>query len=117
MSGQMTSARGNQDLPLFGSTYIPIYLYTPLYNVASRLPLLASLESRTHLQSKDPTNMSALTNTDLPNLKLVAKGKVRDIYALPSQEDADKLLFVATDRISAFDIIMENVSTTTCFLS
>lgn len=52
----------------------------------------------------------ALTTTDLPKLKLVARGKVRDIYALPDIQDADKLLFVATDRISAFDVVMENVS-------
>ena len=51
-----------------------------------------------------------LTQTTMPKLKLIAKGKVRDIYALPDQADADKLLFVATDRISAFDIIMDNVS-------
>jgi len=46
----------------------------------------------------------------MPKLKLLARGKVRDIYALPEEKDADKLLFVATDRISAFDIIMDNVS-------
>jgi len=45
----------------------------------------------------------------MPKLKLVAKGKVRDIYALPDERDSDKLLFVATDRISAFDVIMDNV--------
>lgn len=45
----------------------------------------------------------------MPDLKLVAKGKVRDIYEIPGEED--KLLFVATDRISAFDVIMENVRT------
>lgn len=47
----------------------------------------------------------------MPKLRLLAKGKVRDIYALPDEVDSDKLLFVATDRISAFDVIMENVST------
>jgi phosphoribosylaminoimidazole-succinocarboxamide synthase len=46
----------------------------------------------------------------MPNLKLIARGKVRDIYAMPDSKDDDKLLFVATDRISAFDIIMDNVS-------
>jgi len=43
----------------------------------------------------------ALTETDLP-LKLFAKGKVRDTYEL----GADKLLVVATDRISAFDRVL-----------
>jgi phosphoribosylaminoimidazole-succinocarboxamide synthase len=37
-----------------------------------------------------------------PHLELVASGKVRDVYAL----DAEHLLFVTTDRISAFDVIM-----------
>ncbi|EIW70785.1 phosphoribosylaminoimidazolesuccinocarboxamide synthase [Tremella mesenterica] len=50
----------------------------------------------------------ALTQTNMSKLKLLAKGKVRDIYSLPDEADADKLLFVATDRISAFDVIMEN---------
>jgi phosphoribosylaminoimidazole-succinocarboxamide synthase len=45
---------------------------------------------------------SALLQTDLGSLPFTARGKVRDIYALPS----DKLLFVATDRISAFDHVL-----------
>lgn len=45
-----------------------------------------------------------LINTDLPDLKFLAKGKVRDIYTI----DDDKLLFVTTDRISAYDVIMKN---------
>lgn len=54
--------------------------------------------------------MAALTTTDLP-LKLVAKGKVRDVYGagITSGPYAGALLFVATDRISAFDIILKNV--------
>ncbi|KAK9366073.1 hypothetical protein V1509DRAFT_631182 [Lipomyces kononenkoae] len=47
----------------------------------------------------------ALTTTDLgSSLPLVAKGKVRDIYSV----DDATLLFVATDRISAYDVIMKN---------
>ena len=37
---------------------------------------------------------------------LIAKGKVRDIY---STADPNALLFVATDRVSAFDVVMKNV--------
>jgi phosphoribosylaminoimidazole-succinocarboxamide synthase len=44
-----------------------------------------------------------ITETDLP-LKLFARGKVRDTYEL----GADKLLMVATDRISAFDHVLPN---------
>ena len=54
----------------------------------------------------DPTKETALLNTDLPDLKLVSKGKVRDIYETSS---SDHLLFVATDRISAYDVILRNV--------
>lgn len=53
-----------------------------------------------------------VTTTDLP-LKLIARGKVRDVYdaEIPEgQEHAGALLFVASDRISAFDVILENVS-------
>ncbi len=39
--------------------------------------------------------------TDFPGLKLVARGKVRDIYDL-----GETLLLVTSDRISAFDVIM-----------
>lgn len=42
-----------------------------------------------------------ILNTNLPNIKLYKKGKVRDIYDLD-----DKLLIVATDRISAFDVVL-----------
>lgn len=42
-----------------------------------------------------------ILNTNFPNLSLYAKGKVRDIY-----EVGDYLLLVSTDRISAFDVIM-----------
>ncbi len=41
--------------------------------------------------------------TDFPELKLTKRGKVRDIYDLN-----DKILMVATDRISAYDVIMQN---------
>jgi phosphoribosylaminoimidazole-succinocarboxamide synthase len=40
--------------------------------------------------------------TDFPDLKLHASGKVRDVYQL----DNERLLFVATDRISAFDYVL-----------
>ena len=54
-----------------------------------------------------PEIPKALVTSTCDKLKLLARGKVRDIYALPDSEDA--LLFVATDRVSAFDVIMKNV--------
>jgi len=47
----------------------------------------------------------ALLKTDLGCLPLIARGKVRDLYALGPDADSD-LLFVATDRISAFDHVL-----------
>lgn len=53
----------------------------------------------------NPPNMDSLHSTELDGiLPLVARGKVRDIYAV----DENTLLFVATDRISAYDVIMKN---------
>jgi phosphoribosylaminoimidazole-succinocarboxamide synthase len=46
--------------------------------------------------------METIFKTDFPELKLKASGKVRDIYDL-----GEYFLFVATDRISAFDVIMD----------
>ena len=42
---------------------------------------------------------SVLLQTDIPDLPLYASGKVRDVYKVGDQQ----LLFIATDRISAFD--------------
>ena len=47
------------------------------------------------------TKNSPLLHTDFPSLPLHASGKVRDVYRLE-----DQLLFVATDRISAFDYVL-----------
>ncbi len=45
--------------------------------------------------------MKAVFETHFPALKLIHRGKVRDLY-----EVEDQLLMVATDRISAFDVVM-----------
>ncbi|KAL1922515.1 uncharacterized protein VTP21DRAFT_10054 [Calcarisporiella thermophila] len=46
----------------------------------------------------------ALLQSNCPKLELVARGKVRDVYKV----DEESLLFVATDRLSAFDVVMKN---------
>ncbi|TIH12159.1 phosphoribosylaminoimidazolesuccinocarboxamide synthase [Marinifilum sp. JC120] len=45
-----------------------------------------------------------VVETDIKELKLLSRGKVRDIYEV----DENKLLLVTTDRISAYDVIMPN---------
>jgi len=45
---------------------------------------------------------SVLLRTDCPDLKLKASGKVRDVYEI----DEKQLLFIASDRISAFDYVL-----------
>ncbi len=47
------------------------------------------------------TKLSVVSQTDFPALQLKARGKVRDIYDL-----GEHLLLVATDRLSAFDVIL-----------
>ena len=49
------------------------------------------------------TEIPPLLTTNIPQLKLCNRGKVRDIY-----EINDSLLIVATDRISAFDVVLPN---------
>ena len=46
--------------------------------------------------------MPVLTTTNLPGITLRARGKVRDVYSIGE----DRLLIIATDRISAFDYIL-----------
>lgn len=45
---------------------------------------------------------TTLSQSDLPGLELIHRGKVRDVYALPG----NRLLMVATDRLSAFDSVL-----------
>lgn len=46
---------------------------------------------------------TAIAQANIPGLRLFRRGKVRDVYAVD-----DKLLIVATDRISAFDVVLPN---------
>ena len=48
------------------------------------------------------TAVSTISESELPGLRLAHRGKVRDVYEV----DEDRLLLVATDRISAFDCVM-----------
>ncbi len=56
---------------------------------------------------------SGLVKTSLPEtktLRFLNSGKVRDLYEVQDTTTGDEyLLFVATDRISAFDVILNNV--------
>ena len=53
-----------------------------------------------------------LTSTTLTALPKIAEGKVRDLFEV----DSKTLLFVASDRVSAYDVIMQNVCLL-CFLT
>ncbi len=48
-----------------------------------------------------PQMNAVVSQTNFPGLKLRGRGKVRDIYEL-----GDRLLIVATDRLSAFDVVL-----------
>src|SRR5436190_1523923 len=47
------------------------------------------------------TSTSTILATDLPGFELHGRGKVRDVYRVD-----DRLLIVATDRLSAFDYVL-----------
>src|SRR5690606_32800408 len=60
-----------------------------------------------HVPPRDPTLSNtllrpALSESDLPGLPLRHRGKVRDVFDLPG----GNLLMVATDRLSAFDVVL-----------
>jgi phosphoribosylaminoimidazole-succinocarboxamide synthase len=57
------------------------------------------LPAPTAQESAVPTT---LLQSDLPGLELLHRGKVRDVYALPG----NRLLIVASDRLSAFDVVL-----------
>ncbi len=50
----------------------------------------------------DQNQSKVLIHTEIPDLQLFASGKVRDVYRVSN----DRLLFVASDRISAFDYVL-----------
>jgi phosphoribosylaminoimidazole-succinocarboxamide synthase len=65
--------------------------------------VLAHQKNSSNKTVNTSTNQPAvLLHTDIPELELYASGKVRDIYKV----DSDHLLFVASDRISAFDYVL-----------
>jgi phosphoribosylaminoimidazole-succinocarboxamide synthase len=64
---------------------------------------LVNLNSKTHKIPFKSTMEQAIRFTDFPGLPIFRRGKVRDVYDL-----GETLLIVATDRISAFDVIMED---------
>jgi phosphoribosylaminoimidazole-succinocarboxamide synthase len=57
-----------------------------------------------HSSQRTTVVPTSLLQSNLPGLELIHRGKVRDVYALPGE----RLLMVATDRLSAFDVVMPN---------
>ena len=49
------------------------------------------------------TETSVLLESNLPGVELIARGKVRDVY-----QAGENILFIASDRISAFDVVLPN---------
>jgi phosphoribosylaminoimidazole-succinocarboxamide synthase len=62
-----------------------------------------NLKSENNQYEGFQTMNTGVVETNFPDLKLFKKGKVRDVYDLGAS-----LLMVATDRISAFDVVMPN---------
>jgi phosphoribosylaminoimidazole-succinocarboxamide synthase len=66
--------------------------------------LTVTCRFRYHHRSNDRSALlpTTLLQADLPGLDLIHRGKVRDVFAL----SGDRLLIVATDRLSAFDVVL-----------
>src|SRR5580704_15491879 len=73
------------------------FLDVDIRTCCARIP--ASSEEKHSVSS--PQMSAIISQTDFPGLKLRGRGKVRDIYELD-----DRLLIVATDRLSAFDVVL-----------
>lgn len=63
---------------------------------------IASLQFISILSDAMMTAVAPVVETTLSDLQLIRRGKVRDVY----QVDEDRLLIVATDRVSAFDCVI-----------
>jgi phosphoribosylaminoimidazole-succinocarboxamide synthase len=62
------------------------------------------MQADPHPQPKHLADLGpAVASTQLHSLPLIARGKVRDLYAVGS----DRMLMVASDRLSAFDVVMK----------
>lgn len=57
-----------------------------------------------HFRQPSKTMQTALHQSDIKSLPLLNRGKVRDIYGI----DDNHLLIVTTDRLSAFDVILDD---------
>lgn len=60
------------------------------------------MDKREQLSTSGDVLPAVILSTDIPGLPRVATGKVRDIYAVGD----DQILLVATDRVSAFDVVL-----------
>jgi phosphoribosylaminoimidazole-succinocarboxamide synthase len=58
-------------------------------------------EFRSYIRAKEVRAVNTIAQTSIPDVQLNRRGKVRDVYAV-----GDNLLIVATDRISAFDVVL-----------
>ena len=82
---------------------LPATFSVPLTKCAGQLQLAPTFITDQSTQVTNTTNsIDVLLQADIPELQLYASGKVRDIYKV----DANHLLFVASDRISAFDYVL-----------
>jgi phosphoribosylaminoimidazole-succinocarboxamide synthase len=71
------------------------------YRETQRFKLTNSL--RFEISIERGKAIKTISQTEIDGVQLFRRGKVRDVYAVE-----DKLLIVATDRISAFDVVMPN---------
>lgn len=85
------------------SRNFPLHGYNPA--IATIFPPILLNHFSNSIATLTMAEDTAVTSTTLTTFPKIAEGKVRDLYEV----DSKTLLFVASDRISAYDVIMENV--------
>lgn len=84
--------------PKVANSSSPLAIHDPAFPAAR----LQRLEWALFRRVESVAVPTTLSQSNLPGLELIHRGKVRDVYAL----DDKRLLMVATDRLSAFDVVM-----------
>jgi phosphoribosylaminoimidazole-succinocarboxamide synthase len=102
---QSSIRRHNREPDGFPPSIIRKKFCTKIHRPTAWRSQLSALESSLILLEKRSVSsaaaMTVIRETNFPGIAPAARGKVRDIYDL-----GDKLLIVATDRLSAFDVVM-----------
>ena len=79
---------------------VALTIYGRYYSLLVAVCVLRLKKENGPVSDNEP---AVLLESDLTGVELIARGKVRDVY-----QAGEGILFIATDRISAFDVVLPN---------